>query len=55
MINFYLNKNNLWNLSLYTEKEDGDVSKIASTFGGGGHQKASGASGLKKLPEFLQK
>ena len=28
--------------------------KIAATFGGGGHKKAAGASGLKKLPEFLK-
>ena len=26
-----------------------------ATFGGGGHKKAAGASGLKKLPEFLEK
>ena len=31
-----------------------DVSKIASSFGGGGHKKAAGASGLKELPEFLR-
>lgn len=55
MINFYMNKKNFWNLSFYTEKDDVDVSKIAATFGGGGHQKASGASSLKKLPEFLLK
>lgn len=54
MINFYMNKKNGWNLSFYTEKESVDVSKIAATFGGGGHQKASGASSLKSLPEFLQ-
>lgn len=54
MINFYMNKKNGWNLSFYTEKENVDVSKIAATFGGGGHQKASGASSLKSLPEFLQ-
>lgn len=55
MINFYMNKKNGWNLSFYTEKNDVDVSKIAATFGGGGHQKASGASSLKSLPEFLLK
>lgn len=55
MINFYMNKKNFWNLSFYTEKDNVDVSKIAATFGGGGHQKASGASSLKKLPEFLLK
>ena len=30
-----------------------DVSEIASTLGGGGHKKASGASGLDVLPDFL--
>lgn len=53
MINFFMNKKNTWNLSFYTEKDDVDVSKIAASFGGGGHQKASGASSLKALPEFL--
>ena len=53
MVNFYMNKDNLWNLSFYTAKEGVDVSKIASIFGGGGHVKASGASALKELPEFL--
>lgn len=55
MCNFYMNKNGDWNLSFYTAKEDVDVSKIAAGFGGGGHQKAAGASKLKTLPEFLQK
>lgn len=55
MINFYMNKKNTWNLSFYTEKDNVDVSKLAATFGGGGHQKASGASALKNLPEFLVK
>lgn len=55
MINYYMNKKNTWNLSFYTEKDNVDVSKIAATFGGGGHQKASGASALKSLPEFLLK
>lgn len=53
MINFYMNKKNTWNLSFYTDKDNVDVSKIAATFGGGGHQKAAGASALKALPEFL--
>lgn len=53
MINFYMNKKNAWNLSFYTEKDNIDVSKIAATFGGGGHQKAAGASAMKTLPEFL--
>ena len=55
MCNFFMNGKNTWNLSFYTTKDDVDVSKIAATFGGGGHRKASGASGLKKLPEFLLK
>ena len=50
-----MNKKNQWNLSFYTEKNNVDVSKIAATFGGGGHQKAAGASKLPQLPEFLQK
>ncbi len=55
MCNFFMNGKNMWNLSFYTTKEDVDVSKIAAEFGGGGHKKAAGASGLKELPEFLQK
>ncbi len=54
MCNFFMNGKNAWNLSFYTAKDDVDVSKIAATFGGGGHKKAAGASGLKKLPEFLK-
>ncbi len=54
MCNFYMNKNNTWNLSFYTSKDGIDVSKIAASFGGGGHVKAAGASKLKKLPEFLR-
>ena len=55
MCNFFMNGKNTWNLSFYTSKDDVDVSKIAASFGGGGHKKAAGASGLKKLPEFLEK
>lgn len=55
MCNFFMNKRNRWNLSFYTAKDNVDVSKIASTFGGGGHVKAAGASKLEKLPEFLLK
>ena len=55
MINFFMNKNNCWNLSFYTAKNDVDVSKLAAKFGGGGHQKAAGASALKELPDFLKK
>ncbi len=54
MVNFFMNKKNLWNLSFYTSKDNVDVSKIAAVFGGGGHQKAAGASSLKELPEFLR-
>ena len=55
MCNFFMNGKNTWNLSFYTAKENVDVSKIAAEFGGGGHKKAAGASGLKELPDFLQK
>ena len=54
MCNFFLSSKNTWNLSFYTAREDVDVSKIAAEFGGGGHKKASGASGLKELPDFLK-
>ena len=55
MCNFYMNKNNQWNLSFYSHKEEVDVSKIAASLGGGGHARAAGASKLNKLPEFLSK
>lgn len=55
MCNFFMSGKNMWNLSLYTVRDDVDVSKIAAEFGGGGHRKAAGASGLKELPEFLLK
>ena len=55
MCNFFMNAKNTWNLSLYTARDDVDVSKIAAEFGGGGHKKAAGASGLKELPDFLLK
>ncbi len=55
MCNFFMNGKNMWNLSFYTAKEDVDVSQIAASFGGGGHKKAAGASGLKHLPEFLKR
>ncbi|MBR3502155.1 MAG: hypothetical protein IKO06_04540 [Alphaproteobacteria bacterium] len=54
MVNFFMSKRNLWNLTFYTYKNDVDVSKIATEFGGGGHAKAAGASSLPELPEFLQ-
>lgn len=55
MCNFFMSGKNMWNLSFYTSKETVDVSKIAATFGGGGHKKAAGASALKELPDFLKK
>ena len=55
MCNFYMNKKNTWNLSFYSSQKGADVSKIASSFGGGGHFHAAGASKLAKLPEFLKK
>ena len=54
MVNFFMNKKNLWNLAFYTYKENVDVSQIAGDFGGGGHQKAAGASSLPELPDFLK-
>lgn len=55
MVNFFMNKKNLWNLSFYTAKDHINVSKLAEKFGGGGHAKAAGASALNELPEFLRK
>ncbi|MBQ8750473.1 MAG: hypothetical protein IJZ30_02415 [Alphaproteobacteria bacterium] len=53
MVSFSLNKRSKWNLSFRTTKDNVDVSKIAVALGGGGHPKASGASGLDNLPDFL--
>lgn len=53
MVNFYMDKKNTWRMTFYTAKDGIDVSKLAASFGGGGHVRAAGASGLKKLPEFL--
>ncbi len=53
MVSFSLNKRSKWNLSFRTTKDNVDVAAIAAEFGGGGHKKASGASGLDKLPDFL--
>lgn len=52
MVNFFMNKQNRWNLSFYSDKENIDVSKIAAEFGGGGHLHAAGASKLPELPAF---
>ncbi|MCM1323921.1 MAG: DHHA1 domain-containing protein [Acetobacter sp.] len=54
MVSFSLNKRNRWNLSFRSTTDDVDVSKIAAAFGGGGHRRAAGASGLVQLPEFLR-
>ena len=54
LVNFYKNRKGGWNLTFYSNHPDADVSKIAATFGGGGHKAAAGASNLKNLPEFLQ-
>lgn len=54
MVSFSLNKRNRWNLSFRSTTDDVDVSKIAAAFGGGGHKRAAGASGLEQLPEFLR-
>lgn len=48
MIGFAYNGKS-WSCSLYTEKENIDVSKIAKTFGGGGHKGAAGFS-CDRLP-----
>lgn len=37
-------KNNRWNFSLYTTKQDVDILSVAKNFGGGGHQQACGFS-----------
>lgn len=54
MVNFFMSRRNLWNLTFYTYKNNVDVSLIASEFGGGGHAKAAGASSLPELPDFLK-
>lgn len=54
MVSFSLNKRNKWNLSFRTTKDNIDVSEIAKSLGGGGHKKASGASGLDELPIWLR-
>lgn len=54
MVSFSLNKRNRWNLSFRSTTDDVNVSEIAAAFGGGGHRRASGASGLEVLPEFLR-
>jgi len=53
-ITFYMNKQQKWNLSFYSSKDNVDCSKIAAEFGGGGHAGAAGASSLDELPDFLK-
>ena len=45
-------KGDTWTLSLYTERDDIDCSKIAAAHGGGGHKQAAGFS-TKTLPWLL--
>jgi hypothetical protein len=42
MILFVRRKDNLWNVSLYSTKDDIDCGAIAKSFGGGGHKGAAG-------------
>lgn len=42
MAAFYLQKRGTWKVSLYTTREDVDVSEVAKAHGGGGHKKAAG-------------
>jgi oligoribonuclease NrnB/cAMP/cGMP phosphodiesterase (DHH superfamily) len=45
----YVFDGKLWTVSLYTKREDIDVSEIAKKYGGGGHKQASGFQ-CEKLP-----
>lgn len=54
LVNFYKNRKGGWNLTFYSNHSDADASKIAATFGGGGHKAAAGASNLQELPAFLK-
>jgi oligoribonuclease NrnB/cAMP/cGMP phosphodiesterase (DHH superfamily) len=42
-----------WTVSLYTKKDEIDVSEIAKKYGGGGHKKASGFQ-CKELPFIIK-
>ena len=42
-----------WSISLYSEKDNIDVSKLAKKYGGGGHKGASGFQ-LKEKPVFIK-
>ena len=49
MITFVRRKDKLWNVSLYSTKEDVDCGAICKSFGGGGHKGAAGFQ-VKELP-----
>ena len=53
MISFCYTNDYNWRVSLYTEKDEIDCSKIAKKYGGGGHPKASGFQ-CDKLPFKLK-
>jgi nanoRNase/pAp phosphatase (c-di-AMP/oligoRNAs hydrolase) len=46
-------KGKSWKFSMYTKKDDIDVSKICQEFGGGGHKKAAGIF-IEKIPKELR-
>lgn len=48
MISYYQNSNGTYTISFYSAKPEVDCSKIAKTFGGGGHKGASGCQ-VKEL------
>ena len=50
MIAFGIRSNGMWTMSFYTTKTNVDCSKLAKSFGGGGHAQAAGCS-LKILPD----
>lgn len=53
MCPFYRKKNGTWKVSLFSDKDGIDVSRLAKDYGGGGH---AGASGFicTELPEWLE-
>ena len=52
MIFKYDGKAKQWKYGIYTEKEDVDLSTIATKRGGGGHRSAAGFSTEDLLPEL---
>ncbi len=52
MILFYMRANGKYTVSLYTKKDDIDVSAIALKYGGGGHKQAAGF--ICDYPPFLE-